>query len=122
MWTINFGDEDRTGKMDYQKSQTISASELIEIIRRRKTTLIVSVMLALLLVFSYNRLATKFYEASSIIVFENYSKNTIVDFEIAKTFSWASFVANRVQEMQTEAFAQQLYEELSEAESSLFRL
>lgn len=100
----------------------ISIAEFIEIVRRRKMWLGSSVILALLLVMLYNHLATQLYEASAAVVFENYSKNTIVDIEVTKTFSWASFVANRIQEMKTKVFARQVYEELSEADHRLFRL
>ncbi|MGH7451540.1 MAG: GumC family protein, partial [bacterium] len=100
----------------------ISIAEFIEIVRRRKMWLGLSVILALLLVLLYNHSATQLYEASASVVFENYSKNTIVDLEVTKTFSWASFVANRIQEMKTKTFARQVYEELSEAEHRLFRL
>ncbi len=100
----------------------ISIAEFIEIVRRRKMWLGLSVIVALLLVMLYNHSATQLYEASAAVVFENYSKNTIVDLEVTKTFSWASFVANRIQEMKTKTFARQVYEELSEAERRLFRL
>jgi uncharacterized protein involved in exopolysaccharide biosynthesis len=108
--------------MTNQGNEMISIAEFIEIVRRRKMSLGVSVVLALLLVLLYNHLATQLYEASASVVFENYSKNTIVDFEVTKTLSWASFVANRIQEMQTTAFARRVYEELPDAERRLFRL
>ncbi len=104
-----------------QGNEMISIAEFIEIVRRRKMWLGVSVILALLLVLLYNHLATQLYEASASVVFENFSKNTIVDIEVTKTFSWASFVANRIQEMKTKTFARQVYDELSEAERRLFR-
>jgi uncharacterized protein involved in exopolysaccharide biosynthesis/MinD-like ATPase involved in chromosome partitioning or flagellar assembly len=107
--------------MSNQGNEMISIAEFVEIVRRRKMWLGVSVILALVLVMLYNHLAMQLYEASASVVFENYSKNTIVDFEVTKTFSWASFVANRIQEMKTKAFARQIYEELSEAEHRLFR-
>lgn len=100
----------------------ISIAEFVEIVRRRKMSLGLSVGLALLLVMLYNHLATRLYEASAQVVFENYSKNAIVDFEMPRTFSWSSFVANRIQEMQTKSFAARVYAELPEAERDLFPL
>lgn len=108
--------------MSNEGSEMISIAEFIEILRRRKMALGLSVGLALLLVMLYNHLATRLYEASACVVFENYSKNTIVDFEMPRTFSWSSFVANRIQEMQTQSFAARVYAELPEAERNLFPL
>ena len=108
--------------MSNEGSEMISIAEFIEIVRRRKMWLGLSVVLSLLLVTFYNHWAPQLYEASASIVFENYSKNTIVDFEMPRTFSWSSFVANRIQEMQTQSFAARVYAELPEADRNLFSL
>jgi uncharacterized protein involved in exopolysaccharide biosynthesis/MinD-like ATPase involved in chromosome partitioning or flagellar assembly len=95
---------------------------LIEVIRRRKMTLFMSVIVVLIPVLFYNHFATPVYETTAIVGFENYSKGTIVDFDPSKSLSRTSFIANQIQEMRTTTFARQVYEELSESQRDLFKL
>ncbi len=108
--------------MDKQSIQTISVLELIEIIRRHKMVLFLSVILVLVPILLYNYFSTPVYQASATVVLEDYGQNTIVDFDLTKALSRGSIVANQVREMQTMAFAQRLYEELPEVKRRLFRL
>jgi len=108
--------------MDNQKNQTISTSELVEILRRRKLMLFMSISLALMPVLLYNLLSTPVYEATATVVIENYSQSTIVDFDLTKALSRGSIVANQIEEMKTTTLARGVYEELPESTRNLFRL
>lgn len=107
--------------MEKQEPQAISLAEIIEVVRRRKLGLLLCVILALIPILLYNYLATPIYEASAIVAFENYSKESMTGFEFSAALSRGNFVANRIQEMKTKTFAKRVYDELPDSMHRLFR-
>lgn len=93
----------------------MSFAQIVEIVKRRKTTLVLSVILALIPILLYNRYATPIYQAAAIVAFEDYSKDTVMGIDFAGSFFRGNFVANRIEEMKTKNFARQVYEELPDS-------
>jgi uncharacterized protein involved in exopolysaccharide biosynthesis/MinD-like ATPase involved in chromosome partitioning or flagellar assembly len=107
--------------MEKLEQQAISLTEIIEVVKRRKKSLLLCVVLALIPILLYNYLATPIYEASAIVAFENYSKEPMTGFDFSGALSRGNFMANRIQEMKTKTFAKQVYDELPDSTHRLFR-
>ncbi len=108
--------------MEKQEHQALALAEIVELVKRRKMTLLLSVILALIPILLYNHWATPIYEATAIVAFENYSKETAtIGIDFVGSPYRENFVANRIQEMQTKTFARQVYDELPDSTRRLFR-
>ncbi|MDZ7289984.1 MAG: Wzz/FepE/Etk N-terminal domain-containing protein [candidate division KSB1 bacterium] len=108
--------------MEKQEYRVLSLAEIIDILKRRKMTFLLSVVLAIIPVLLYNHFATPIYQATAIVAFEDYSKEATVGFDFAGSLYRGNFVANRIQEMKTKTFARQVYDELPDSVRAWFRL
>ena len=106
--------------MEHQPRQAISFAEIINLVRRRQRTLILCIGLAVVPTLIYNHITTPVYQASAVVVFENYSKDTILDF--AGSAQRTNFVMNRVEEMKTRSFVTEVYDELPDSAKQMFPL
>ncbi|MCI0696548.1 Wzz/FepE/Etk N-terminal domain-containing protein [candidate division KSB1 bacterium] len=107
--------------MEKQEPHAISLAEIVELVKRRKRSLLLCVVLALIPILLYNHLATPIYEATAIVAFENHSKEPMTGLDFFGSPSRGNFMANRIQEMKTKTFAKQVYDELPDSTHRLFR-
>jgi len=107
--------------MEKLENQAASLADLVEIFKRRKLTLLLSVIVGLIPALLYNHWATPIYQAAVIVAFEDYGKEAVSGFDFAGSPYRENFVANRIQEMQTKAFARQVYDELPDSTRRLFQ-
>lgn len=108
--------------MDHQGNQVISIFELITAIWRHKTKLLISIAMVVTPILLYNYYTTPVYEATATVAIENYSKDSIVGFEVTSSLSHTSILTNHIQEAQTSIFARQVYKALSDSVRSLYKL
>lgn len=109
--------------MATQKPDSVFAlSDIIDRVRRGKLKLFACVAVSLILVLIYNYKAKPVYRASAIMAVEEFSKDNILNVDIGNALYKANFIANRIQEIKTPAFAQKVYEVLPDSIRGLFRL
>lgn len=108
--------------METKDPDFITIRGLFDKVRRRKWTLIACVVLSLLLAFLYNRLSTPVYRASAIVSFERFSKDDVLNFDFANASYEARFIANRMNELKTRTFAQNVFRVLPDSIRQFFRL
>lgn len=108
--------------METKELGFITIDGLANKVRRYTWTLIVCVGLSLLLAFLYNGLAARIYRASAVVSFERFSKDNVLNFDFANAGYEAKFIANRMKELKTRAFAQKIFQALPDSFRQLFRL
>ncbi|MFQ5631570.1 MAG: Wzz/FepE/Etk N-terminal domain-containing protein, partial [bacterium] len=106
--------------MQQEDIKTITLSEIIEIVKRHKLTLVLCTLFAIIPVLIYNHIATPIYRATAVVVFENFSKGMMP--ELDNPFAQSNFITNRIEEIKTRTFARQVHDELPEKVKELFRL
>ena len=108
--------------MEPLENQATSFVEIVKILKRRKLLLLLCLVLALTPIVLYNQLTQPTYEATAIVAFEDFSKETMPGLDFAGSLSHGNFVANRIEEMKTKTFARQIYDELPDSARHLLRL
>ena len=108
--------------METKELDFVTIGEIFNQIRRRKWTLIVCAVSSLLAAFLYNRMATPIYRASAIVSFERFSKDSMLEFDFAGAGYKDNFIANRITELRTWTFAQEVCRALPDSFRQLFRL
>src|SRR3990172_1731282 len=98
--------------MDGQYNKTISLTEIIRIIKRRKWLLFICIVGSLVPVLIYNYKTIPDYRASTKLIFEDTDKS--MEFTPLGSFKRESFIANQIEEMKTKSFAEDVYKELAE--------
>lgn len=118
--------------MEKQRSDFVTIGEILNKFRRHKWSLIVCIFLSLLLAATYNYLASPVYQATAMVSFERFSKDNMLDMEFANSKYESEFIANRIKEIKTWTFAQEIFESMpdslrselsfseAEADSALF--
>jgi uncharacterized protein involved in exopolysaccharide biosynthesis/Mrp family chromosome partitioning ATPase len=106
--------------METQENKALSLAEILDILQRRKHILLSSLVLAIIPVLFYNHCATPVYQANAIVAFEDYNPEMMPGFDFAGSLYRGNFVANRIQEMKTRTFVQQVYDELPVSARQLF--
>jgi capsular exopolysaccharide synthesis family protein len=100
----------------------ITFSEILSKIRRRKWTLVICIVLSLLLVLLYNHMATPIYRASAIISFEQLNKDSMLELDFASSRYKDNFIANRMMEIKTWTFAENVFRAIPDSLRQLFPL
>jgi uncharacterized protein involved in exopolysaccharide biosynthesis len=108
--------------MEPLENQAISFAEIVKILQRRKLMLLLCLVLGLMPMLLYNQLALPIYEATAIVAFEDFSKETMPGLDFAGSLSRGNFVANRIEEMKTKTFARKIYNELPDSARYLFQV
>ena len=101
--------------MEKQELNDITFEEILGKIKRRKWTLMACVLFCMMPALTYNHFATPLYKASAIISFERFSNDNVLDLEFANANYEANFIANRVIELGTWTFAQNVYSSLPDS-------
>lgn len=101
--------------MENTEQNFINLTEFFDKVKRNKLTLLASLALALAAVFLYNRFTTPVYRASAIVSFERFSRDNMLDLDVANPKFLVNFVANRLMELRTRTFAEKVYDQLPDS-------
>ncbi len=96
---------------DNPDNNFVTLAELLQKVYQGKLILLSCIGLSLIIVSIYNYMATPLYKASSVVAFEIASQNEMLNIE--EGIISHRYVLNRVKEIQTQLFAERVYQELS---------
>ena len=108
--------------MEKQNHDFITIDQIGRKIKRHKWTLVTCVAVSMIVAFGYNRMATPIYSAPAIVSFEQFSKDDVLNLGFASAQFESNFIANRVKELKTWTFAQDVFQALPDSFRQLFLL
>src|SRR3990172_3608119 len=101
--------------MEKQNHDFITIDQIGRKIKRHKWTLVTCVAVSMIVAFGYNRMATPIYSAPAIVSFEQFSKDDVLNLGFASAQFESNFIANRVKELKTWTFAQDVFQALPDS-------
>ena len=101
-------------------NKSVSLNDLIGVVSRRKSLLLLTVLAAVIPVLIYNYKTVPVYRASTKVIFEDSEK--VMDFNFSRSLNRDNFLTNQIEEMKTKSFAEEVFFELPHAARDRFFL